>query len=134
MEDFEYLTLVVDECFSHYCAIMMVIENFTDEIQPLGIKHSITFLEKFHLFSDNASNETEEDVRAMLDKKKQELLKDFIVTMKNIVIEKNIAVDIDKIFQKFTDIEKNNNYIAWEEHLLVYPFMLNEIRKQEEKV
>lgn len=137
MKEYEYMVLVTDEIFSHIITSVTCLENYTRS------DLSGAFRKLFSLYNELREEyyELKRDVKEIPEEvqdaqlllrsrcKREEIIESYIVELENIDPSIDYRRLLDELYQK---MEKEDTEDL-EMQLMIYPYLLSEIRKKEER-
>lgn len=137
MKEYEYIVLATDEIFSHMVSSVICMENYYNE--TIGNSFRKIFAAFNELRSEfkahtRVNSEPEDDAMEnakycmKFRHKREEILRSYIEELK--FIDNSIDYD-DKVREYYDNIEKED-VETLEMQLMVYPYLLSLIRKNEE--
>lgn len=137
MKEYEYMVLVTDKIFSHIITSVICLENYTRS------DLSGAFRKLFSLYNELREEyyELKRDVKEIPEEvqdaqlllrsrcKREEIIESYIVELENIDPSIDYRRLLDELYQK---MEKEDTEDL-EMQLMIYPYLLSEIRKKEER-
>jgi hypothetical protein len=135
MKEYEYIVLATNEIFSHMISSVICLENYYNESIDNSFRNIFAAFNELRDDYKAHMSENVDDERMQLAKfrmrcryKREEILKSYIEELKE--IDNSIDYD-DKVKEYYGRIEKED-VETLEMQLMVYPYLLSLIRKNEE--
>lgn len=137
MKEYEYIVEATNEVFSHMISSVICIENYRRTERPRGaFKHIFRMFNEFredykeNVQSDNIENIDlqEAKLKAKCRIKREEVISRYIKELEYI----DATIDYRKKASEFYDRLENEDVETLEMQLMIYPYLLLEIRRKEE--
>lgn len=137
MKEYEYIVEATNEVFSHMISSVICLENYMRTDRPRGaFKHIFRMFNEFREdYKDNVKlDDIENDdlqeakLKAKCRIKREEIISRYIKDLERI----DGTIDYKKKASEFYDRLENEDVETLEMQLMIYPYLLSEIRKKEE--
>lgn len=137
MKEYEYMVLATDEIFSHIITSVICIENYTRWDLSGAFRNLFSMYnelrEEYLALKENQEKVPEEiqDAQLILKsrQKREEIIESYIVELEAINPSINYRQLLSELYQRM-DQEDTEDL---EMQLMVYPYLLSQIRKEEER-
>lgn len=136
MKEYEYIVLATNEIFSHMITSIICLENYYNETIDDGFRKVFKYFNELRTdFKEHVNSSNNENQQMELAKcrfrcrcKREEMLESYILELKEI----DDSIDYEgKVKEYFCRIEKED-VETLEMQLMIYPYLLSLVRKNEE--
>lgn len=135
MKEYEYMVLVTDDIFSHIITSVICLENYTrNDLSGAFRKLFAMYNDLRDIYRNVKEDGTTEEIQDakllfMSKCKREEIIESYIVELERI----NPSIKYRELLSKMYQRLENEDTEDLEMQLMIYPYLLSEIRKQEEK-